>query len=189
MTDRARDIALVEQYVGGDLDAFDVLVRAHRDRVFAVCLRMLRDRDAALDATQDTFLTLFRKADRFRAESAFSTWLYRVTVNVCYDHLRRRKRTRMESLPEGMDQPDIHAEDEYLAVDVRPEIEDALQTLQPEYRAAVVLVDLQGLSLEMAAGALAVPVGTVKSRVFRGRRLLAQRLGNLRPPPKHQKEE
>jgi RNA polymerase sigma-70 factor (ECF subfamily) len=189
MTDRSRDIALVERYVGGDLDAFDELVRAHRDRVFAVCLRMLRDRENALDATQDTFITLFRKADRYRAEAAFSTWLYRVTVNVCYDHLRRKQRTRTDRLPEGMDQADVRSQDQYAAVDVRPDIEEALQALQPEYRAAVVLVDLQGLSLEMAADALAVPVGTVKSRVFRGRRLLAQRLGNLRPTREHQREE
>ncbi len=188
MTDRALDLALVERYVGGDVAAFDEIVRRHRDRVFAVCLRMLRDRDAALDATQDTFVTLFRKADRFRAEAAFSTWLYRVTVNVCYDHLRRSQRRRTEPMPEGLEPADARGEDPLAAVEVRPDIEAALLALAPEFRAAVVLVDLQGLSLEMASDALGVPLGTVKSRVFRGRRLLAERLGNLRPPSQHQRE-
>lgn len=189
MSDRANDIALVERYVGGDMAAFDQLVRAHRDRVFAVCLRMLKDRDAALDATQDTFVTLFRKADRYRAEAAFTTWLYRVTMNVCYDHLRRSQRRRTEPLPETTDPADPASEDRYASADVRPDIEAALEDIPPEFRAAVVLVDLQGLSLEMAADALAIPIGTVKSRVYRGRRQLAERLGNLKPGSEHQREE
>lgn len=189
MSDRSTDIALVERYVAGDLQAFDDLVRRHQDRVFGVCLRMLRDRDAALDAMQDTFVTLFRKADRYKAEAAFTTWLYRVTVNVCYDHLRRQQRRKTEALPETADPADPRAEDLYAAADVRPAIQSALDSIAPEFRAAVVLVDLQGLSLEMAADALGAPVGTVKSRVFRGRRLLADTLGNLRVPPQHQSDE
>ncbi len=189
MNDKASDIALVERYVGGDMDAFDQLVRTHRDRVFAVCLRMLKDREAALDATQDTFVTLFRKADRYRAEAAFTTWLYRVTMNVCYDHLRRSQRRRTEPLPESTDPADPTTEGRFASADVRPDIEDALGEIPPEFRAAIVLVDLQGLSLEMAADGLGVPVGTVKSRLFRGRRLLAQRLGNLKPGAEHQREE
>jgi RNA polymerase sigma-70 factor (ECF subfamily) len=185
---RAEDIALVERYVGGDLDAFDELVRAHRDRVFAICLRMLKDRDAALDAAQDTFVTLFRKADRYKAEAAFSTWLYRVTMNVCYDHLRRAKRRRTDPLPDGVDPADPSAQDPLEGVEVRPDIEAALAELVPEFRSAVVLVDLHGLSLEMAADALGVPVGTVKSRVFRGRKQLAVILGNLRPGTEHPTE-
>ncbi|CAN5350495.1 MAG: RNA polymerase sigma factor [Acidimicrobiia bacterium] len=185
MTDAATDIALVERYVAGDLTAFDELVRAHQDRVFAICLRMLRHRDAALDATQDTFVTLFRKADRYKAEAAFSTWLYRVTVNVCYDHLRRQQRRPTDQLPEYHDLPDPKAEEALTSVELRPEVERALAQLSDVFRAAVVLVDLQGLSLETAATALDVPVGTVKSRVFRGRRLLAEQLGNLRPPDQH----
>lgn len=189
MTERAHDLALVERYVGGDVAAFDEIVQRHRDRVFAICLRMLRDRDSALDATQDTFVTLFRKADRFKAEAAFSTWLYRVTVNVCYDHLRRQQRRRTEPLPDGMDPADKAGEDAYDAAELRPDIESALGAIGAEFRSAVVLVDLQGLSLEQASDVLGVPIGTVKSRVFRGRRQLAERLGNLRPPKQHQRDE
>jgi RNA polymerase sigma-70 factor (ECF subfamily) len=189
MSDRANDLALVERYVGGDLAAFDELVRAHEQRVFAICLRMLRDRDDALDANQDTFVTLFRKADRYHAEAAFSTWLYRVTVNVCYDHLRRQKRRRSDPLPEGNDPEDPQSQDAYGAADVRSTIESALAEIPAEFRAAVVLVDLEGLSLETAATSLGVPVGTVKSRVFRGRRLLAELLGNLKPSSRHPSDE
>ncbi len=186
MSDREIDIALVERYVGGDLSAFDELVARHQSRVFGICLRMLRDRHDALDATQDTFVTLFRKADRYKAEAAFSTWLYRVTTNVCYDHLRRQQRKRADAIPDHLDPTDPQGEDAFASADLRPTIEDALAELQPEFRAAIVLVDLEGLALETAAETLGVPVGTVKSRVFRGRKLLAARLGNLREVPEHQ---
>lgn len=187
MTDRAHlDVELIQRYLAGDIDAFNELMNAHEDRVFAICFRMLRDREAALDATQETFLTVFRKADRYRAQAAFSTWLYRVTMNTCYDHMRRQKRKRADPLPETHDPVDPSTSDLFDAVEVRPDIDAALDALSPEFRAAVVLVDLQGLSLDQAADTLEVPTGTVKSRLFRARRQLAQTLGNLRPPPEHQ---
>lgn len=187
MTDRADlDIDLIGRYLAGDIDAFNELMAAHEDRVFAICLRMLKNREAALDATQETFLTVFRKADRYRAQAAFSTWLYRVAVNTCYDHLRREKRKQADPLPESHDPPDLGADDVFDAIDVRPDIEEALTELSPEFRAAVVLVDLQGMSLDQAADTLDVPTGTIKSRLFRARRQLAESLGNLRPPTDHQ---
>ena len=190
MTHRAAaDVDLVARFVAGDTGAFEELMAAHEDRVFGVCLRMLRDRDAALDAVQETFINVFRKADRYKAEAAFSTWLYRVAVNTCYDQIRKAKRRQAQSLPDTLDPQDPHAGDELDSVELRQPIEEALQDLPPEFRAAVVLVDLEGHSLETAANMLAVPVGTVKSRVFRGRRILAQQLGNLRPDSKHQKSE
>jgi RNA polymerase sigma-70 factor (ECF subfamily) len=188
MTDRAdRDIELIDQYLAGDVDAFTELVAAHEDRVFAICLRMLRNREAALDATQDTFLTVFRKADRYKAQAAFSTWLYRVTVNTCYDHLRREKRKQADQLPDTFDPADPQSTDPFESVEVRPDIENALKRLSPEFRAAVVLVDLQGMSLDQASNTLEVPTGTIKSRLFRARKQLAQSLGNLRPPSEHPK--
>lgn len=186
MTDRSRDdIALIDRYLAGDVAAFDELMRAHEDRVFAICMRMLRDRDAALDATQDTFITVFRKADRYKAEAAFSTWLYRVAVNTCYDHLRRQQRKRTEPLPEDHDPSDTSSESLLDSVELKPDVEAALMRLTPEYRAAVVLVDMEGMSLDQAADSLEVPTGTVKSRLFRARRQLAVILGNLGPPNEH----
>jgi RNA polymerase sigma-70 factor (ECF subfamily) len=190
MTDRAAaDRDLIRRYLAGEVEAFDALMQAHEDRVFSICLRMLRNREAALDATQDVFLTVFRKADRYKEQAAFSTWLYRVTVNACYDHLRRAKRKRTDPLPEHLDPADPKSGDAIGAVELRPEIERALGKIAPEFRAAAVLVDLEGMSLEDAADTLQIPIGTIKSRVFRARRQLAEELGNLAPPPKHPRED
>lgn len=187
MTHRAaEDVDLISRYLKGDQNAFDELMRAHEDRVFGICLRMLRDREAALDVTQETFLTVFRKADKYKAEAAFSTWLYRVTMNACYDHLRRTKRRQADALPDGIDPADPSAGDPLEAVEVRPDIEKALQQIPEEFRSAIVLVDLQGLAIDQAAEILGVPSGTIKSRVFRGRRQLAEILGNHSPPSRHQ---
>ena len=158
-------------------------MRAHEDRVFAVCLRILTNREAALDAVQDTFITVYRKAQQFSGESAFSTWLYRIAVNTCYDQLRRTKRHQAQPLPEGSDPPDERSEDLLTSIELRPDLEQALSALPPEFRAAVVLSDLEGLPLQAIAEALDVPIGTIKSRVFRGRRLLAEHLRNLSGPP------
>ncbi|MEX0825784.1 MAG: sigma-70 family RNA polymerase sigma factor [Acidimicrobiia bacterium] len=183
MTDRAElDAILIGRYLQGEVAAFDELMRAHEDRVFAVCLRMLRDREAALDATQETFIAVFRKADRFAGRSAFSTWLYRVAVNTCYDQARRRRRHAAVPLPDSNDPVDVSADDRFTSAELRSDIEAALAALPDEFRAAVVLADVEGLALQAVADILEVPVGTVKSRVFRGRRLLAESLGNLKGP-------
>ncbi len=190
MTERKNlDIELIDRFLDGDKGAFDTLMSAHEQRVFAICLRTLGDRQAALDATQETFITVFRKADRYNATAAFSTWLYRVTVNTCYDYLRRQKRHQTETLPEHHDPVDVKASDEFSAVEIQPAIESALAGLPDEFRAAVVLVDLHGFDLERAAKVLEVPVGTVKSRVYRARRKLAIQLGNFAPSARHQTDE
>src|SRR5665811_1720963 len=123
MTDRiSQDRDRIRRYLEGDVDAFDELMRANEDRVFAICLRMMKDRDAALDATQDVFLTVFRKTDRYKEQAAFSTWVYRVAANTCYDPLRRLKRQRTESMPGHLDPSDPKGGDEFNAVELRPEL-------------------------------------------------------------------
>lgn len=190
MTDRAdTDSALIERYLGGDAAAFNDLMRAHEDRVFAICLRILRDRETALDATQETFITVFRKVDRFAGRSAFSTWLYRVAVNTCYDTARKKQRGQADPLPEDNDPPDGAAADDLSSVEVRPDLEAALAAVPAEFRAAVVLSDAEGLALQTVADILGVPVGTVKSRVFRGRRMLAEILGNRDGSPNTHSDE
>jgi RNA polymerase sigma-70 factor (ECF subfamily) len=172
------DRALVSQVGDGDRLAFDELMRRHEDRVFSICLRVMRHREAALDATQDTFLTVFRKADQFRGDSTFSTWLYRVAVNTCYDHLRRAKRRPTDPLPEMHDPPDLSAGDALESAELRDDLTKALATLGDDFRAAIVLADVEGLALTDVAEILEVAEGTVKSRLFRARRQLAQILGN-----------
>ncbi len=178
MTSPGTDMELVARVVSGDEDAFDAVMRDHEERVFAVCLRVLGNRESALDATQDTFLTVFRKAAQFQGKSALGTWIYRIAVNTCYDQIRRSKRRPLDPLPDHVDPSDPSAEEALESASLRPEIEAALAALPPEFRSAVVLADIEGLSLPEVAEVLDVPVGTVKSRVFRGRRLLADRLGN-----------
>jgi RNA polymerase sigma-70 factor (ECF subfamily) len=173
---------LLTRVVSGDRAAFDAIMRTHEDRVFSVCLRLLGDRERALDATQDTFLIVFRKANQFQGRSALGTWIYRIAVNTCYDHLRRAQRRPTQPLPEHLDPSDPSAEEAIESAALRPEIETALGRLPTDFREAVILSDLEGLTMPEAAEVLGVPIGTVKSRVFRGRRLLAEHLGNRYDP-------
>jgi RNA polymerase sigma-70 factor (ECF subfamily) len=178
VTSPGSELELLARVVSGDRDAFDLVMRRHEDRVFAVCLRVLGNREHALDATQDTFLTVFRKASQFQGNSALGTWIYRIAVNTCYDQIRRAKRRPTEALEAHHELSDPGAQEAIESAALRPEIATALAALPPDFRNAVILSDIEGLSLPEVAEVLEVPVGTVKSRVFRGRRLLAARLGN-----------
>jgi RNA polymerase sigma-70 factor (ECF subfamily) len=167
------DESLLHAFRGGDHQAFTTLVRRHEDRMFALALRMTGSRADALDATQEAFVTMFRKASSFRGESAFGTWLYRIGINACHDLLRQRAR-RDEK--EG-DRPDV--EDERLprideAIALRIDLARALAELSEEYREAVVMHDLGGIPYEEIARLTGAAVGTVKSRISRGRRRLAE---------------
>lgn len=173
------DARLLRRYLAGDPRAFDALMERHENRVFAVSLRILRNREDALDATQETFITVLRKAGGFQGRSAFSTWLYRIAVNTCYDLLRRKGRRPTAPLSRMHDPADPSSADRLSAVEALPAIEDALAGLPEAFRAAVILSDLEGLPLQQVSAILEIPLGTVKSRVFRGRRLLAAQLGNL----------
>jgi RNA polymerase sigma-70 factor (ECF subfamily) len=178
VTTAAQDAQLLARVVEGDHDAFNQIMRNHEDRVFSVCLRLMGNREQALDATQETFLTTFRKAAQFKGNSALGTWIYRIAVNTCYDQLRKQKRRRTDPMPEHIDPADHAAEDAVEAAALRPDIQRALAAIPRDFRIAIVLSDIEGLGLPAVAEILGVPVGTVKSRVFRGRRLLAAELGN-----------
>ena len=178
MTTPGTEADLLARVVAGDRQAFDLIMRSQEDRVFAVCLRILGNRDNALDATQETFLTVFRKAGQFQGNSALGTWIYRIAVNTCYDQIRKTSRRPTEPLDDHFEPVDQSAEDAVQSAALRPDIEKALARLPEDFRAAIVLSDLEGMSLPEAAEALGIPVGTVKSRVFRARRLLAEQLGN-----------
>ena len=183
------DSVLIQRYLAGDSRAFDQLMEAHEGRVFAISLRILRDREEALDATQETFITVLRKAGSFEGRSAFSTWLYRVAVNTCYTMLRKKGRRPTAPLPDTHDPPDLSATDRIRSAELRPMLEEALATLPEEFGPAVLLSDLEGLPLQSVAEILEIPLGTVKSRVFRGRKLLAGHLGNLMAASGYPKED
>lgn len=178
MTTAAQDAEMLARVVDGDHDAFNQIMRNHEDRVFSVCLRIMGNRDQALDATQETFLTAFRKAGQFQGNSALGTWIYRIAVNTCYDQIRKQRRRRTDPIPDNLDPTDLSAADQVESAALRPEIRRALAAIPDDFRTAIILSDIEGLSLPEVAEVLGVPVGTVKSRVFRGRRLLAVQLGN-----------
>jgi RNA polymerase sigma-70 factor (ECF subfamily) len=176
------DRGLMRRHVAGDPDAFGEIVRRHRDRLWAVALRTLSDPDEAADAVQDALVSAFRNADKYRGEAAVTTWLHRIVVNACLDRVRRRQARPASALPDDLDttgdaaDPHDRIDDSIVRLDVRA----ALDTLSGDQRAALVLVDMLGYSVEDAAAVLECPTGTVKSRCFRGRARLLPLLEHLR---------
>ena len=179
VVDDERDRALVAAHLAGDRDAFGTLVGLHRDRLYAVAVRTLGDREEAADALQDALLSAYRAAAGYRGEARVSTWLHRVVVNACLDRARRRAVRPTVPLPDT----GVAVERDVLGDrETALEVQAALAALPPDQRTALVLVDLQGLPVDEAARVLGVPVGTVKSRCSRGRARLAVALGHLRNP-------
>jgi RNA polymerase sigma-70 factor, ECF subfamily len=179
------DQDLLSRHVAGDPEAFGEIVRRHRDRLWAVALRTLGDREEAADAVQDALVSAYRGAHTFRGQSAVTTWLHRITVNACLDRARKAasRRTspvddteRLEQLLEPHESAAAPAERQ----DLHRQLLAALATLPPEQRAALVLVDMQAYPVAEAARILDVPTGTVKSRCARGRARLLPMLTHLR---------
>jgi len=176
----AQDRALLAAHVDGDPRAFDDLVRRHRQRMWAVALRTLGEPEEAADAVQDACISAYRAAGSYRGDARVTTWLHRIVVNACLDRARRNAVRPTVPLP---DQPPPDPHDHLSERETHLEVEHALADLPVEQRLAIVLVDLQGLSVEEAATVLGVPSGTVKSRCFRGRARLAVALSFLREQP------
>jgi RNA polymerase sigma-70 factor (ECF subfamily) len=180
---------LLEAFRQGRPGAFDAIVRAHQDRVFAFCARMLSDREEALDASQDVFLSAWRNLAAFRGESALSTWLLRIAANRCLNRIRQRKSLALREGPwpdagadgEGPEfqhaspeggRPDRVAENREMGAILA----DALGRIDPDSRWLVLLSDVEGFSYEELAEMAEVPVGTVKSRLHRARMALRRML-------------
>ena len=185
MTDDGPDDAsLMARHVDGDPDAFAILVRRHRERLWPVAMRTLGDREEAADALQDALVSAFRRADTFRGDAAVTTWMHRIVVNACLDRVRRRKARPAEPLPEDEDRMEEMGEtldeDPAAAIEQRSAVLRALRTLPEPQRAAIVLVDMEGYSVEEAARILECAVGTIKSRCARGRAKLLPLLRHLR---------
>jgi RNA polymerase sigma-70 factor (ECF subfamily) len=176
--DSRDDAALLRAHLAGDRGAFGTLVERHRDRLWAVALRTMGEREEAADALQDALLSAYRAAARFRGDSAVTTWLHRIVVNACLDRIRRQKVRPTVPLPE-VDTTAAPAPD----AEIRLDVQAALAQLPADQRAALVLVDVYGYAVAEAAEILEVAEGTIKSRCARGRARLAGLLGYLRNPP------
>ena len=175
------DEELIRRFVADrSTDAVEVLLRRHQDRVFGLALRILGNRADALDAAQEVLVGVFRKASSFRHQAAFTTWLYRLTVNACTDLGRRRSRQ-----PQPAELLEVPVADALGQSDDRMVVEAALARLPLDQRTVVALRDLYALSYEEIAEVTATPVGTVKSRIARGRLALAGSLSGdaLGSPP------
>lgn len=182
------DDDLVAAAQRGDAAAMDQLLRRHYDRVHAVCRRIAGGTRDADDAAQEAMIRVVRNIDRFDGRSAFSTWIYRIATNTALDELRKRKRRpQLHVVDDGDDRGEREQVDELAhrrvdAVADRITIDAALADLPDEFKAAVVMRDVGDLDYAEIAAALDIPIGTVKSRIARGRRMLVENLGNREPP-------
>jgi RNA polymerase sigma-70 factor (ECF subfamily) len=181
----ASDEALAAAANAGDRGALEVLLARHLDRVHAICRRVTGHPEDALDATQEALIAVTRGLHRYDGRSLFTTWLYRVATNAALDELRRRKR-RPEPAELVEDRPrggGVGAAPVESAVAARLDVDAALAGLRPEFRAAVVLRDLCDLDYAEIAEVLDVPIGTVRSRIARGRAAIADQLREPTAPP------
>ncbi|WP_033430534.1 RNA polymerase sigma factor SigE [Saccharothrix syringae] len=154
--------------------SWDQVVREHADRVYRLAYRLTGNQHDAEDLTQETFIRVFRSLASYKP-GTFEGWLHRITTNLFLDMARRRSRVRMEALPEEQDRiagDDPSPEEVYDETHLDPELQAALDELPPEFRAAVVLCDVEGLSYEEIGATLGIKLGTVRSRIHRGRQAL-----------------
>ncbi|MCL2740628.1 MAG: sigma-70 family RNA polymerase sigma factor [Oscillospiraceae bacterium] len=175
------DGRLVARAVGGDADAFGELVAMHQTRVYNIAYRLVGDCDDARDMAQEAFVKAYSSIGGFRMDSVFSTWLYRITVNVCYDHLRKAKGKVAVSIDEGfgddggepaarqIEDAEPGPEMAYLRKEERRAVQACIAKLGTKYKAAIVLRDIEDLPYEEIGRMLSLPVGTVKSRINRAR--------------------
>lgn len=174
------EAALIQAAQQGDLDAFNRLVLAYQDMLYAQAYRMINEPAVAEDATQDAFISAYRNLKSYRGGS-FKAWLLRIVTNACYDELRRRKRrptTPLEPLdqedeeiesPHWLADPGESPEDAAERAELADALQDCLQGLSPEFRSVVILVDIQGMNYQDASEAVGTALGTVKSRLARAR--------------------
>lgn len=179
MTVSADDAQLLEAARSGDRVALDNLLRRQYDRVWALCRRLAGNDADAQDATQEALIAIVRGLPGFDGRSAFSTWCYRVATNACLDELRRRSRRPVPTVADEAPMPDPGPSPDH--VTDRIDVDAALRTLPEEFRVAVVLRDLCDMEYADIGATLGVPPGTVRSRIARGRALLARQLGNPTP--------
>ena len=160
------------------MPSWDELVRQHADRVYRLAYRLSGNQHDAEDLTQETFIRVFRSVQNYQP-GTFEGWLHRITTNLFLDMVRRRGRIRMEALPEDYDRvpaDEPNPEQIYHDSHLGPDLQAALDSLPPEFRAAVVLCDIEGLSYEEIGATLGVKLGTVRSRIHRGRQALREYL-------------
>jgi len=189
MSNQASDKKLVERVQKGDKGAFDLLVLKYQHKIVNLVMRYVRDPELALDISQEAFIKAYRALPRFRGDSAFYTWMYRIAVNTAKNHLaaQRRRPMDVELDMQDPDQYDLHAklketdtpEGVTLSNELKETVERAIASLPEDLRTAIVLRELEGMSYEEIAQTMECPVGTVRSRIFRARDAIGKKVGSL----------
>jgi RNA polymerase sigma-70 factor (ECF subfamily) len=187
--DKEAELALIAAARGGNADAFSRLVVANQDRIYSSVLRQMRDEHKAADITQEAFIQAWRALDSYEDRARFSTWLYRIAMNLMTSHYRHehaQKRggdnARASLNVEGMPEPGAEQrtpDDLAAAADVGAEVRAAIEELDDEYKQVILMRDLQDMSYEEISELLAIPPGTVRSRLHRGRERLRDKLKHL----------
>ena len=187
MSNEPTDIQLVKRVQKGDKGAFDLLVLKYQHKIVNLVMRYVRDPELALDITQDAFIKAYRALPRFRGDSAFYTWLYRIAVNTAKNHLAAQRRRPMDIELDLQDpeQYDLHAklketdtpEGVTISHEVQKILERAIASLPEDLRTAIILRELDGMSYEEIAQTMDCPVGTVRSRIFRARDAIGKKVG------------
>jgi RNA polymerase sigma-70 factor (ECF subfamily) len=189
MSNQASDKKLVERVQKGDKGAFDLLVLKYQHKIVNLIMRYVRDPELAQDIAQEAFIKAYRALPRFRGDSAFYTWMYRIAVNTAKNHLAAQRRRPMDVELDLQDpeQYDLHAklketdtpEGVALGNELKDTVERAIAALPEDLRTAIVLRELEGMSYEEIAQTMECPVGTVRSRIFRARDAIGKKVGSL----------
>ncbi|RZV35225.1 MAG: RNA polymerase sigma factor RpoE [Chromatiales bacterium] len=189
MSNQSSDKKLVKRVQKGDKGAFDLLVLKYQHKIVNLVMRYVRDPELALDITQEAFIKAYRALPRFRGDSAFYTWMYRIAVNTAKNHLAAQRRRPMDVELDLQDpeQYDLHAklketdtpEGVSLSNELKETVERAIAGLPEDLRTAIILRELEGMSYEEIAQTMECPVGTVRSRIFRARDAIAKKIGPL----------
>ncbi len=174
---------LVSKAKAGDVAAFEQLIEAYQKKVYNLALRMTGNQEDAADLAQEAFIRVFRSISGFKEQSSFSTWIYRITTNVCLDEIRKRKNRKVISIDEDIHMDDGEMKRQIVSDDPLPDemaeraelrniVNDAINSLPEDQKVVITLRDLNGLSYEEIAQVLGIPGGTVKSRINRARQAL-----------------
>jgi len=189
MATESTDKELVKRVQKGDKGAFDMLVLKYEHKIVNLVMRYVRDPEQALDISQEAFIKAYRALPRFRGDSAFYTWLYRIAVNTAKNYLaaQRRRPLDVELDMQDPEQYGLHAklketddpEGVTLSRELQETLERAIESLPDDLRTAIILRELDGMSYEEIAQTMDCPVGTVRSRIFRARDAIAKKVGTL----------
>jgi len=183
------DEALVKAAQNGEMEAFEELVSRHRDKIYARAFSIVHNEQQALDLSQEAWIRAWQRIRQFAGDSSFTTWMTRITINVCVDQLRRQQRHRVEPLPEMADEPDAlerllppvwtNPTERLERTELRTKIDAALAKLSEAHRTVVILHEFEGMEYKQIAQTVGISVGTVMSRLFYARRRLASLLAGV----------